>query len=210
MHLPKTDRDAVRTRRSRFLTQLATWGLGGSAMSLSGCGTILHNERVGGPHSRDIDWKIVALDGLGLALFFVPGVIAFAVDFYTGAIYLPPEFPQGPMYPEDQMLPAHQPSGGQAAPLNLPAPPLARERAFHRGATGNLKRVVVPRTELMPRHLERVVSDRMRRRISLIDANTRVSQLRSLDGFAEQCRRHKDDASFGIAARTFYARFGLT
>lgn len=32
---------------------------------------------------------MAALDGLGLVLFFVPGVIAFAVDFYTGAIYLP-------------------------------------------------------------------------------------------------------------------------
>jgi hypothetical protein len=32
------------------------------------------------------------LDGLGLLLFFVPGVIAFAVDFGTGAIYLPPDY----------------------------------------------------------------------------------------------------------------------
>jgi hypothetical protein len=31
-----------------------------------------------------------ALDGIGLLLFFIPGVIAFAVDFATGAIYLPP------------------------------------------------------------------------------------------------------------------------
>jgi hypothetical protein len=31
----------------------------------------------------------VALDGVGLLLFLVPGVIAFAVDFATGAIYLP-------------------------------------------------------------------------------------------------------------------------
>lgn len=32
----------------------------------------------------------MALDTLGLLLFFIPGVIAFAVDFTTGAIYLPP------------------------------------------------------------------------------------------------------------------------
>jgi hypothetical protein len=37
-----------------------------------------------------MDWEIVALDALGLMLFFVPGVIAFIVDFSTGAIYLPP------------------------------------------------------------------------------------------------------------------------
>jgi hypothetical protein len=42
------------------------------------------------PHSRDLDWSVVALDALGLILFFVPGVIAFVVDFATGAIYLPP------------------------------------------------------------------------------------------------------------------------
>ena len=29
------------------------------------------------------------LDGIGLLLFIIPGVIAFAVDFSTGAIYLP-------------------------------------------------------------------------------------------------------------------------
>lgn len=74
-------------KRRRFLTL----ALSGAAAMTTGCGTILHRERVGRPHSRDIDWRIVAMDGLGLALFFVPGVIAFVVDFSTGAIYLPPE-----------------------------------------------------------------------------------------------------------------------
>lgn len=54
----------------------------------TGCGTILHPERRGqcaGP----LDWKIVALNGIGLLFFFLPGVIAFAVDFSNGTIYLP-------------------------------------------------------------------------------------------------------------------------
>lgn len=55
----------------------------------SGCGTILYPERRGQPAGR-IDWGVVALDAVGLLFFFVPGVIAFAVDFSTGAIYLPP------------------------------------------------------------------------------------------------------------------------
>jgi hypothetical protein len=38
-----------------------------------------------------LDWSIVALDAVGLLFFFVPGVIAFAVDFNNGTIYLPPE-----------------------------------------------------------------------------------------------------------------------
>jgi hypothetical protein len=51
---------------------------------------ILHPERRGQPPGGGLDWSIVALDGLGLLLFFIPGVIAFAVDFATGAIYFPP------------------------------------------------------------------------------------------------------------------------
>lgn len=67
-------------------------GLAGFASCVSvGCGTMLHRERVDAPRTNHIDWKIAALDGLGLLLFFVPGVIAFVVDFQTGAIYLPPE-----------------------------------------------------------------------------------------------------------------------
>lgn len=53
------------------------------------CGTILYPERRGQP-AGPIDPKVAILDGIGLLFFFVPGVIAFAVDFATGAIYLPP------------------------------------------------------------------------------------------------------------------------
>ena len=74
------------TSRRRFLC----CGIGGLLSGFSaGCGTIMHPERKGqlaGP----LDWKIVGLDALGLLLFFVPGVIAFAVDFNNGTIYLPP------------------------------------------------------------------------------------------------------------------------
>jgi hypothetical protein len=51
---------------------------------------ILHPERRNQPPRGGLDWSIVALDAIGLLLFFIPGVIAFAVDFTTGAIYLPP------------------------------------------------------------------------------------------------------------------------
>ncbi|MDB5390758.1 MAG: hypothetical protein JWM11_6404, partial [Planctomycetaceae bacterium] len=56
----------------------------------TGCGTIMHPERKGQP-AGNLDWSIVALDGVGLLLFLVPGVIAFAVDFNNGSIYLPAE-----------------------------------------------------------------------------------------------------------------------
>src|SRR6516225_1345537 len=62
----------------------------GGAVFLASCGTVLYPERRGQPVGR-LDVGVVALDGIGLLAFLVPGVIAFAVDFATGAIYLPPE-----------------------------------------------------------------------------------------------------------------------
>ncbi len=54
-----------------------------------GCGTILHPERKG-QRDGDIDVGIAVLDGIGLLFFIIPGVIAYAVDFSNGTIYLPP------------------------------------------------------------------------------------------------------------------------
>ncbi len=55
---------------------------------LAGCGTIFYperrNQKVG-----NLDVGVVLLDAIGLLFFIIPGVIAFAVDFSTGAIYLP-------------------------------------------------------------------------------------------------------------------------
>lgn len=53
-----------------------------------GCGTILYPERRGQKAGK-YDTDIVLLDAVGLLFFLVPGVIAFAVDFATGTIYLP-------------------------------------------------------------------------------------------------------------------------
>jgi len=72
--------------RRGFLHATAAGALG----LVTGCGTLMHPERRYAPNDGRLDWGIVALDGLGLLLFFIPGVIAFAVDFTTGAIYLPP------------------------------------------------------------------------------------------------------------------------
>jgi hypothetical protein len=64
------------------------------------CGTILYPERRGQPAGR-IDAGVAVLDGIGLLLFFIPGVIAFAVDFATGAIYLPPDSSRRHVTPSD-------------------------------------------------------------------------------------------------------------
>jgi hypothetical protein len=54
----------------------------------TGCGAIFYPERRGQKGGR-IDAGVAVLDGIGLLFFILPGVIAFAVDFGTGAIYIP-------------------------------------------------------------------------------------------------------------------------
>jgi hypothetical protein len=76
-----------RVTRRRFLTLTAAQA---GVVVAAGCGTIMYPERIGQP-TGPLDWKVVALDTIGLLFFFVPGVIAFAVDFTNGTIYLPPE-----------------------------------------------------------------------------------------------------------------------
>ena len=82
----------------KFLPRLGITLMLGAALFQASCGTILYPERRGQPHGR-LDLGVVALDGICLVLFLVPGIIAFAVDFATGAIYLPPEpVYGGPMF----------------------------------------------------------------------------------------------------------------
>src|SRR5580704_8454769 len=57
-------------------------------MQLMGCGTLMYPERRG-QKSGSIDAGVAVLDGVGLLFGIIPGVIAFAVDFSNGTIYLP-------------------------------------------------------------------------------------------------------------------------
>jgi hypothetical protein len=93
--------------RRRLLVRAALVALGASAI---GCGTILHPERKGQPPGP-LDWSIVALDAVGLLFFFVPGVIAFAVDFNNGTIYLPPEQHYGGRTSPDRRLTSRKVDG---------------------------------------------------------------------------------------------------
>ena len=83
------------SRRHFFLASAAS--LIGTS---SGCGTILYPERVGQPRGGPLDWQVVALDTVGLLLFVVPGAIAFAVDWYNGALFLP-EYGYGAVSPAE-------------------------------------------------------------------------------------------------------------
>lgn len=57
-------------------------------MQLLGCGTLMYPERRG-QKAGSLDAGVAVLDGLGLLFGIIPGVIAFAVDFSNGTIYLP-------------------------------------------------------------------------------------------------------------------------
>ncbi len=58
------------------------------SVQMASCGTILYperrNQKVG-----HVDAGIAILDAIWLLVGIIPGIIAFAVDFSTGAIYLP-------------------------------------------------------------------------------------------------------------------------
>lgn len=55
-------------------------------IALNSCGTLIYPERRGRGGSH-LDPQVVIMDGLLCLLFILPGVIAFVVDFSTGAIY---------------------------------------------------------------------------------------------------------------------------
>ncbi len=55
---------------------------------LTACGSIFYPERRGQIDGK-IDPAIAVLDAVGLLFYVIPGLIAFGVDFATGAIYFP-------------------------------------------------------------------------------------------------------------------------
>ena len=64
-------------------------------LPVTSCGTLFFSERQKAEHSDRLDPNILILDGIGLIFWIFPGLIAYGVDFYTGAIYLPPKVQKG-------------------------------------------------------------------------------------------------------------------
>jgi hypothetical protein len=56
---------------------------------VTACGSIFYPDRRGQIEGK-IDPAIAVLDAVGLLFYIIPGLIAFAVDFATGAIYFEP------------------------------------------------------------------------------------------------------------------------
>lgn len=195
-------------QRRQFIERLVQQGaIGSTALWANGCGTLLHRERCNQPHSHQIDWKIAALDGLGLLLFFVPGVIAFVVDFWTGAIYLPASCCPECNAPGYQPPPGSPPPPYEPRPEPVPLTPSSqRQPAPRQTPDFALHRVPVPREQLQPRRIEQVVAQHTGRTVSLNEGPARLSRLAHLDRFSQQVLRHETDRQFGYRVRSFFAR----
>lgn len=57
------------------------------AVSSTGCGTLMHSERLVSEPSDKLDGKTVVLDCLWLIPGLFPGVVALGVDFHNESIY---------------------------------------------------------------------------------------------------------------------------
>lgn len=78
-------------KKWKFLKEFIVMALISAILvQVSACGYILYPERRNQPAGGNIDPAVAILDGLGLLLFIIPGVIAFIVDFSTHTIYFPP------------------------------------------------------------------------------------------------------------------------
>jgi hypothetical protein len=55
---------------------------------LAACGTLFFPDRRGQIEGK-VDPVVVGLDAIGILFYVIPGLIAFGIDFATGAIYLP-------------------------------------------------------------------------------------------------------------------------
>lgn len=55
---------------------------------LTACGTLFFPDRRGQIEGR-IDPLVAGLNAIGILFYVIPGLIAFGIDFATGAIYLP-------------------------------------------------------------------------------------------------------------------------
>jgi hypothetical protein len=75
--------------KTEFVRMLLTVVIIVLIIQLTACGYFFYPERRGQKPIGRIDPAIAVLDALGLFLFIVPGVIAFAVDITNGTLYFP-------------------------------------------------------------------------------------------------------------------------
>ncbi len=153
----------------RFSTKLVALALTATILFIStSCGILLYPERRGQPRGA-IDPGVVLLDAIGLIFFVVPGLVAFAVDFSTGAIYFPP--------PASGPLPSYGPMSQNRLRRN------------------DLVKVQVPKEELTRAKIEQVVSRRTGQAVVLEPGQFRAAEISNLDEFGDEVARLSDPAT---------------
>lgn len=182
------------TRRIALLLAVAL------AVESASCGTVIHPERCGRPHSGALDPSIVVLDGLGVLVFLVPGVVAFIVDFSTGAIWLPdqhfspyvpvPVPPPGayPAYPPPMVYPpgaVGPPPGASPPPQPLTSlePP-----AVFRASSRPLTRIDAGGEKLTNERIEAIIRARTGQTIKLDAPDVRVIRADNFDDASTKLR----------------------
>ena len=76
--------------KNRLNRSIIALALSLNLVAVSGCGYLLYPERHGQTGTR-IDPVVAAMDAGLLLLYVIPGIVAFAVDFTNGTIYIPPD-----------------------------------------------------------------------------------------------------------------------
>ena len=167
------------------------------------------NARAGRTAAR-LTGRSPRLDALGLLLFFVPGVVAFVVDFSTGAIYLPlePSYPEYEVYPQQARRGSWQEVPSQHARILWPtdASSMAQGQPQPVWQKSGLKRIAIPREQLQQQRIEQVATHYVGRQVALDDGQTRLSVLPCIGQYDEQTSRHRSDRNFGFTVQSFFDR----
>jgi hypothetical protein len=73
----------------RLIKVLSVIILGALLIQTVGCGTIFYPERRGQTVHGGIDIVVAIADSVWFLAYIIPGLVAWGVDLYTGALYLP-------------------------------------------------------------------------------------------------------------------------
>jgi hypothetical protein len=73
----------------RLIKVLSVIILGALLIQIVGCGTIFYPERQGQTVHGGIDIVVAIADSAWFLAYIIPGLVAWGVDLYTGALYLP-------------------------------------------------------------------------------------------------------------------------
>lgn len=170
------DTNVRRSRRSFVAGAFALF-----SAAATGCGTLMHPERVGQTSRGNVDWTVVGLDAIGLCFFFIPGIIAFAVDFGNGAMF----------FPAETAVPS------TATGPTPPAEPANATQASA-GTDQKLRSVPLPPGELTLWDLAQIASRETGQQVELTEGAYETEPLESIDDFwtveRRLAARHEADA----------------